>query len=129
MKQCLTGKPSPLLGLSRIHATLLVLDLQGVMEGVRVIVRLFVRIDDDTFAFCEEGGSKIVHGVADDDFQRLADHIRLNDIVSGFQSLDQPEDNGLIGQMSFRRKDTAYCSRKNSGLFSKTFACMTEVLR
>ena len=94
-------KAQSLISLSRNHATLLVLDLQGVMEGVRVIVRLFVRIDDDTFAFCEEGGSKIVHGVADDDFQRLADHIRLNDIVSGFQRLDQPKDNGLIGQMSF----------------------------
>ena len=128
MKQCLTGKPSPLLGLSRIHATLLVLDLQGVIDELRVIVRLFVRIDDDTPLFVRRG-SKIVHGVTDDDFQRLADHIRLNDIVSGFQRLDQPEDNGLIGQMSFRGKDTAYCSRKNSGLFSKTFACMTEVLR
>lgn len=44
-------KAQSLIGLSRNHATLLVLDLQGVMEGVRVIVRLFVRIDDDTFAF------------------------------------------------------------------------------
>ena len=122
-------KAQSLIGLSRNHATLLVLDLQGVMEGVRVIVRLFVRIDDDTLSVGMGEALKIVHGVTDDDFQRLADHIRLNDIVSGFQRLDQPKDNGLIGQMPFRGKDTAYCSRKNSGLFSKTFACMTEVLR
>ncbi|EPA0074861.1 MULTISPECIES: hypothetical protein [Enterobacter] len=44
-------KAQSLIGLSRIHATLLALDLQGVIDERRVIVRLFVRIDDDTLAF------------------------------------------------------------------------------
>ena len=51
-------KAQSLISLSRNHATLLVLDLQGVMEGVRVIVRLFVRIDDDTLAFLGGGGGQ-----------------------------------------------------------------------
>ena len=43
-------KVQSLVGLSRIHATLLVLDLQGVIDERRVIVRIFVRSDDDTLA-------------------------------------------------------------------------------
>lgn len=46
-----------------------------------VIVSLFVRIDDDTLSVGMGEALKIVHGVTDDNFQRLADHIRLNDIV------------------------------------------------
>ncbi len=53
-----------------------------------VIVSLFVRIDDDTLSVGMGEALKIVHGVTDDNFQRLADHIRLNDIVGGFQRLD-----------------------------------------
>lgn len=53
-----------------------------------VIVSLFVRIDDDTLSVGMGEALKIIHGVTDDNFQRLADHIRLNDIVGGFQRLD-----------------------------------------
>ena len=53
-----------------------------------VIVSLFVRIDDDTLSVGMGEALKIVHGVTDDNFQRLADNIRLNDIVGGFQRLD-----------------------------------------
>lgn len=53
-----------------------------------VIVSLFVRIDDDTLSVGMGEALKIVHGVTDDNFQRLADHIHLNDIVGGFQRLD-----------------------------------------
>lgn len=53
-----------------------------------VIVSLFVRIDDDTLSVGMGEALKIVHGVTDDNFQRLADHIPLNDIVGGFQRLD-----------------------------------------
>lgn len=53
-----------------------------------VIVSLFVRIDDDTLSVGMGEALKIVHGVTDDNFQRLADHISLNDIVGGFQRLD-----------------------------------------
>ncbi len=53
-----------------------------------VIVSLFVRIDDDTLSVGKGEALKIVHGVTNDNFQRLADHIRLNDIVGGFQRLD-----------------------------------------
>ena len=53
-----------------------------------VIVSLFVRIDDDTLSVGMGEALKIVHGVTDDNFQRLADHIRLNDIVGGFQRLE-----------------------------------------
>ena len=57
-------------------------------ERGRVIISPFVRIDDDTLSVGMGEALKIVHGVTDDNFQRLADHIRLNDIVGGFQRLD-----------------------------------------
>ena len=57
-------------------------------EGACVIVSLFVRIGDATLPVGMGEALKTVHGVTDDNFQRLADHIRLNDIVGGFQRLD-----------------------------------------
>lgn len=59
---------------------------------------------------------QVVHGVAHDNFQRLANHIRLNHVVSGFQRLNEPEDNRFIGQMTFGGQNTAYCSRKQRTL-------------
>ena len=72
---------------------------------------------------------QVVHGVAHDNFQRLANHIRLDNIVGRFQRLNEPEDYRFVGQMAFGGQNTAYCSRKNSGLFSKTIACVTEIFR
>ena len=95
----------------------------------RVIVRPIVSFDDDTLGGAASRNSEIVHGVTHHDFQRLTNHIRLNHVVSGFQRLNELEDNRFIGQMTFGGQNTAYCSRKNSGLFSKTIACMAEILR
>jgi len=57
MKQCITGKSSPVRGSLQEPCQIVVSGLEGITEGRRgVIVSLFVRTDDDTLAVAGKGG-------------------------------------------------------------------------